>query len=101
MRCEKCGSDEINHHLHGRDGSDSNLCDVCYWRKRAVPKLRPIKDVKRNAGGYILVALRRHPYHLEPVYWNSKHNTWMSVGGMMSYVDDNIVGYVDLPRFEQ
>ena len=35
MRCSKCGSYAINHHLHGRDGSDANLCDVCYWRKRA------------------------------------------------------------------
>lgn len=33
-RCE-CGSYAINHHMHGRDGSDGHLCDVCYWRKRA------------------------------------------------------------------
>jgi hypothetical protein len=30
-----CGSYAINHHCHGRDGSDPDLCDVCYWRKRA------------------------------------------------------------------
>ena len=34
MQC-KCGSYAINHHCHGRDGSDDDLCDVCYWRKRA------------------------------------------------------------------
>lgn len=34
-KCEKCGSYAINHNCHGRDGSDGNLCDVCYWRKRA------------------------------------------------------------------
>lgn len=33
-RC-KCGSYAINHNAHGRDGSDDDLCDVCYWRKRA------------------------------------------------------------------
>jgi len=33
----KCGSFAINHNHHGRDGSDPDLCDVCYWRKRAVP----------------------------------------------------------------
>ena len=33
-RC-KCGSFAINHNRHGRDGSDPDLCDVCYWRKRA------------------------------------------------------------------
>jgi hypothetical protein len=30
-----CGSYAINHQHHGRDGSDPDLCDVCYWRKRA------------------------------------------------------------------
>ena len=36
MRCVKCGSWGINEHQHGRTpGEDLNLCDVCYWRKRA------------------------------------------------------------------
>jgi hypothetical protein len=34
-KCKRCGSYAINHNSHGRDGSDSDLCDVCYWRKRA------------------------------------------------------------------
>ena len=34
MRCA-CGSYAINHHHHGRDGSDGDKCDVCYWRSRA------------------------------------------------------------------
>ena len=34
-RCIRCGSYAINHHSHARDGSDVDLCDVCYWRKRA------------------------------------------------------------------
>lgn len=34
-KCESCGSYAINHHAHGRDGSDGHLCDVCYWRMRA------------------------------------------------------------------
>lgn len=33
--CIMCGSYAINHHRHGRDRSDPDLCDVCYWRKRA------------------------------------------------------------------
>lgn len=33
--CTECGSFAINHHRHGRDGSDGHLCDVCYWRARA------------------------------------------------------------------
>lgn len=34
-KCIGCGSFAINHNCHGRDGSDGELCDVCYWRKRA------------------------------------------------------------------
>ena len=33
--CKECGSYAINHHCHGRNGSDGDLCDVCYWKKRA------------------------------------------------------------------
>lgn len=33
-RCVVCGGYEIKNHLYRRDGSDSHLCDVCYWRKR-------------------------------------------------------------------
>lgn len=33
--CNRCGSYAINPSCHGRDQSDLNLCDVCYWRKRA------------------------------------------------------------------
>ena len=35
MGCDRCGSFAINHHCHGRDGSEKKLCDVCFWRKRA------------------------------------------------------------------
>ena len=38
MTCKQCRSFAINHRLHGRDGSDPDLCDVCYWRKRAERK---------------------------------------------------------------
>jgi len=34
--CKRCGSFAINQHMHGREkGIDLDLCDVCYWRKRA------------------------------------------------------------------
>ena len=35
MPCKECGSHAINHSQYGRDGSDGDLCDACYWRKRA------------------------------------------------------------------
>jgi hypothetical protein len=31
----KCGSWAINLHRHGRDDTDVESCDVCYWRHRA------------------------------------------------------------------
>lgn len=33
-KCKGCGSFAINHHCHGRDGSEPDLCDVCYWRNK-------------------------------------------------------------------
>ena len=45
-RCtsEGCGSHAINPGQSGRDdASDLDLCDVCYWRKRA-PEPRPIAE---------------------------------------------------------
>lgn len=35
MKQCKCGSYAINHNCHDRDGSDGDLCDVCYWKKIA------------------------------------------------------------------
>ena len=35
-KCKVCGSYAINPHCHGREeGVDLDLCDVCYWIKRA------------------------------------------------------------------
>ncbi len=35
-QCIRCGSFAINPTMHGRTPSESlDLCDVCYWRKRA------------------------------------------------------------------
>lgn len=48
MRCRECSSYAINHHFHGRDGSDPDLCDVCYWRLRCV-------KVSRALDGAVLV----------------------------------------------
>ena len=50
-RCRQCGSYAINHHLHGRDGSCPDLCDVCYWRRRA--------ELLRNAVAELMAHLGR------------------------------------------
>ena len=33
-QCHQCGSYAINHQHHGRDGSEPDLCDVCFWHSR-------------------------------------------------------------------
>ena len=39
IRCQPCGSYAINDRAHGREaGVDLDLCDVCYWRKRAAAR---------------------------------------------------------------
>lgn len=43
-QCRVCGSFAINHNLHGRDGTDPYLCDVCYWRKRVMKWIVTIEN---------------------------------------------------------
>ena len=52
-RCTRCRSGAINPSDHGRtEGVDLDLCDVCYWRKRAEsatwPKPRPISEARET-----------------------------------------------------
>lgn len=49
--CQICKSYAINHDSHGRDGTDENLCDVCYWRKRAQPALADIEQYRMQMAG--------------------------------------------------
>lgn len=50
--CSNCRSGAINPGHHGRDEStDLDLCDVCYWRKRA-PEPRPIGDAPHDGDRY-------------------------------------------------
>jgi len=50
-KCKRCYSYAVNHHCRGRYGSDPDLCDVRYWRKRAeacgTPEAAP---VRKNCG---------------------------------------------------
>ena len=44
----------INPHMHGRDNADLDLCDVCYWRKRAngaKPTLSEVLEAWRKDNG--------------------------------------------------
>ncbi len=46
IACKRCRSCAINHHLHGRDGTGLELCDVCFWRAKYEATLwQPIATV--------------------------------------------------------
>ena len=52
-KCKRCDSYAINHHSHGRDGSEPKLCDVCFWRTRsqkAEAQLGEAKELLRQWG---------------------------------------------------
>ena len=59
MKQCKCGSWAINLHLHGRDGSDDDLCDVCYWSTRAERLTREIAELKADRDSWIEQASQR------------------------------------------
>lgn len=49
MKCTNCGSHAINPHLHGRDKTRLDLCDVCFWRNKA----EGLNLTKPNAGDIV------------------------------------------------
>lgn len=45
----KCGSFGINPNLHGREKDvDLDLCDVCYWRRRAETAQATILEMRKG-----------------------------------------------------
>ncbi|WP_368655447.1 hypothetical protein ABRY94_11990 [Castellaniella ginsengisoli] len=50
--CTRCGSFAINPAWHGRDDSDLDLCDVCYWRGRAERRLSILLDISMIRPGH-------------------------------------------------
>lgn len=78
-QCKRCYSYAINPDNHGRKkGIDLNLCDVCYWRKRAEElKSRTVKGLLSNStyrdmirylvDGARSMAGSLHPDHMDDV----------------------------------
>jgi ribosomal protein L32 len=61
-RCKNCGSYAINHHLHGRDGSRNELCDVCYWREKYGELEQEFQDAKKLAKHILLFLVENKGY---------------------------------------
>lgn len=64
-KCSQCYSYAINLGIDGRDRiTDTNLCDVCYWRKRAetaearVAELEEELTAERRRLDWLLVGVR-------------------------------------------
>lgn len=53
MKCKRCYSYAINHHSHGRDETQKEFCDVCYWRNIAEMRLQKINQLEK-AGDELL-----------------------------------------------
>lgn len=70
--CRQCGSLAINHGSHGRDGSDPELCDVCYWRKRAEElraEVAALAEQDRKMREFVSKVSQQKPE--KPDYWSS------------------------------
>jgi hypothetical protein len=48
ISCKRCFSYAINHHSHGRDGTEKELCDVCYWRQLAEIRLAYLQQLEKE-----------------------------------------------------
>ena len=81
MKQCKCGSYAVNDHLHGRErGVDLDLCDVCYWRKRAEAAE---------------IALRMIAGRLPPRFVDDSHNAgWDYADGPVSVARNALDGKV-------
>ena len=83
-KCKVCGSFAINHHLHGRDGSDDELCDVCFWVKRAkshdelVQMNQELLSALKQVVGDVR-ALADHSYGVHGLHQNGDLAPWNSL----------------------
>jgi len=69
MSCATCDSFAINHGLHGRDGADDDLCDVCYWRKRTKAAVERIKEMNEQIVE-LQLTLARYKEREKTMGWN-------------------------------
>ena len=77
-RCTRCRSGAINPSDHGRtEGADLDLCDVCYWRKRA-PEPKPIIEYTGD----------------DPVLGLCCHHGWLTIKPERSKTSGRVIGWL-------
>lgn len=72
-RCKNCNSYAINHHLHGRDGTRGDLCDVCYWRDKAKAKRAPLSAAGVSSSRLLAAAVAWWK-HKRPSHYSDKQH---------------------------
>lgn len=60
-QCKNCRSYAINLDKHGRDGSEPDLCDVCYWRTKAEALKATVERVRGALKSLAAVSRRYLP----------------------------------------
>ena len=70
--------------MHGRDGSDPDLCDVCYWRKRAESRWIPVSERLPDTIRDVLVTA--YTGHRDIGRYLQKTKVWVVGGCLMSTV---------------
>lgn len=61
-KCKECGSYAINVGNGGRDQSDPDLCDVCYWRKRWLERGAEIERLRCDRDEAREIAINLHRF---------------------------------------
>lgn len=50
-QCNQCRSYAINLNQNGRDDTDPDLCDACYWRRRATQAEEVVNRLPKTSDG--------------------------------------------------
>lgn len=54
-QCNQCRSYAINLNQNGRDDTDPDLCDACYWRRRATQAEEVVNRLPKTSDGVPIV----------------------------------------------
>lgn len=96
-QCKRCGSYAINPHEHGRDpNEDLDLCDVCYWRKRA--EACQWRDIETAPKDKTVIDLWVPSVGRMPDYqWDKCNNIWSNTRRLMWVKNEAPTHWMPIP----
>lgn len=92
-RCRICPSYAINPSHHGRDETDQDLCDVCYWRTRA-PQWQPIETAPKDETPILGFITEKW---IEGIFWNGEEWSYLSDGDITPVGRNQPTHWMPLP----